>query len=124
MSERTEIGVCFERFSRYLLDEAEHEYGQEAALSALLDATVIQDYIEAEIPRLVSEAREGGASWQDVSNQLNVTRQAAWQRFSDPGSGGWNKGQKEPRVPCEVCGQAVARSHMGRHVAKNHPATV
>jgi hypothetical protein len=119
-TERTEIGVCFERFSRYLFDEGDHEYGETPALSALLDATVIQDYIEGEIPRLVTEARKGGATWEAVADTLNITRQGAWQRFSTPGSGGWNKGQKEPRIACEVCGEPVARSWMGRHVAKNH----
>jgi DNA invertase Pin-like site-specific DNA recombinase len=34
--------------------------------------------------QLVRQAREGGQSWTEIGEALGVSRQAAWERFSNP----------------------------------------
>lgn len=83
--ERLETGVTFERFSRYLFNEEGHEYSGDVppALFALADATTIQNFINQAIFDIVDEARNEGASWQEIGDVLGISRQAAWERFAE-----------------------------------------
>lgn len=88
VNEREEMGVLIERFSRYLLDENGHEYGDASepgtppALFALSDALTIQNFVDESVSAMVADAREQGASWTQVGEALGITRQAAWERFA------------------------------------------
>jgi uncharacterized NAD(P)/FAD-binding protein YdhS len=38
--------------------------------------------LQKEVSQLVRKARNAGATWEDIGNSLNITRQAAWDRYA------------------------------------------
>lgn len=59
--------------------------GPAELLELVTAAHVVADEAALVRHRWVSAARRGGASWSDVGGALGVSRQAAQQRFPDPG---------------------------------------
>lgn len=58
------------------------ERRQRAAGHLLAEAALHVDQAEAGLRAAVALARSEGLSWQDVADQLGVSRQSAWQRFA------------------------------------------
>ncbi len=61
------------------------ETGPAELLELVTAAHVVADEAALVRHRWVSAARRGGASWSEVGTALGVSRQAAQQRFPDPG---------------------------------------
>lgn len=64
-----------------LLDSWKATTGEPEALLALASSTRLFKEISSWQSRLVADALNVGASWEDVGEALGTTRQAAWARF-------------------------------------------
>jgi len=64
-----------------LLDSWKATTGEPEALSALASSKRLFKEISSWQSRLVADALNVGASWEDVGEALGTTRQAAWARF-------------------------------------------
>lgn len=82
---RLQVGVTIERFSRHLLQPYDEKTPTDYtdSLDPLADAVTILEWLEDELPRLVNDARQDGASWARIGERLGMTRQAAWERFAE-----------------------------------------
>jgi hypothetical protein len=65
----------------HLIEDAMEALGSEKPVDALQLITGLSHYLDRLRDELVTEARDGGASWQEIADALGVSRQAAWQRY-------------------------------------------
>jgi hypothetical protein len=56
----------------------------EEPLLMLLHVTAAMDLLDDRRRDLVAECRRRGRSWADIASALGVTRQSAWDRYSEP----------------------------------------
>lgn len=60
---------------------ATFDTGQQSAILTISDAVQIAEGIDRRITRQVAIARHRGASWEQMSCCLGISRQAAWARY-------------------------------------------
>jgi hypothetical protein len=62
----------------------EMELSLDEVLNHLPLVAAAADQVDEELVKWVRKARGLGATWERVGNALGITRQSAWERFSDP----------------------------------------
>lgn len=80
-----------DRLMRWIEDpeDLDHEYAVNAdddpptppPVQALMDATILTEFLEKHVPTFVLQARDAGETWQDIGETMGISRQAAWERF-------------------------------------------
>lgn len=81
--ERLNMSILLDRFTSALADPYEGREPDPSypSLDMLRDAAIIQEWLDEEVPRLVDAARKDGGSWQQIGNNLGMTRQGAQQAY-------------------------------------------
>lgn len=64
------------------LHAAVQDAGYPTALDRVQLLRMIRDTAESALPQAVAQARDDGASWEQLGRALGVTRQSAHERFS------------------------------------------
>lgn len=59
-----------------------HGLDDDDVLARLPRMAAVASHVEAGLRRWVGEARNRGATWEQVGESLNMTRQSAWERFA------------------------------------------
>jgi len=62
-----------------------HADAKQTALRALADWKERDEELQAELEETVRQAREVGASWEEIGYELGVTKQAAHKKFGSLG---------------------------------------